>query len=158
MMGEYFSRVQGVKTIVLRNAGFGSARGFNLKTMGSFMLTQRICTRKDMVRAAVLAIENNVLEHEVFLLVNDTEFTKQDLPALRTNPEQVVEKHYPGGVALLKEYGIDIQEIHRRKYLWKLDDNSKAKRLLGWKPTFTFRDFYEKLKAGRYPKDYVFHD
>ena len=44
---------------------------------------------------------------------------------------------------------------------WKSDPRSgetpgSSGVLLGWKPTFTFRDFYENLKAGKYPKDYVF--
>ncbi len=57
---------------------------------------------------------------------------------------------------LLKEYGIDVERIHKSRDLYKLDDISKAKRLLGWEPTFSFRDFYENLKAGKYSKDYIF--
>lgn len=158
---EYFTRIEGIKTICLRNGGFGAPYGRNkvgrtLQQMGRYLLCQRMVTRNDMARAAVLAIENDQLEHEVFLLSNSTEFTKEDVPMLRSDPEQVIEKYYPGAPALLTEYGVDMQGLYDSKNLWKLDDISKAERLLGWKPTFTFRDFYENLKAGKYPKDYVF--
>jgi hypothetical protein len=110
-----------------------------------------------MVRAAVLAIEKEGLEHEVFLLTNRTEFTPEDVPTLRIDPEQVIEKYYgPGAAALLEEYGIHMDTIKERKVLWKLDDTSKAEQVLGWTPTFTFRDFFENLKAGKYAKDHVF--
>ena len=158
---EYFTRIEGIKTICLRNGGFGAPYGRNkvgrtLQQMGRYLLCQRTVTRNDMARAAVLAIENQTLEHEVFLLSNSTEFTREEVPALRTNPETVIEKYYPGAVSLLTEYGVDMQGLYESKNLWKLDDISKAERLLRWKPTFTFRDFYENLKAGKYPKDYVF--
>ena len=156
VIGEYFTRIEGVKTICLRNGWFGRPDGRSIQAMGSSLLYQRSVTRKDLARAAVLAIENETLDHEVFLLCNQTDFTRDDVPALRKNPAEVVEKYYPGGVSLLKEYGIDIGKIHKSKNLYKLDDISKAERLLGWKPTFTFRDFYENLKAGKYSKDYVF--
>ena len=161
VMCEYFTRIEGIKTICLRNGAFGAPYGRNkvgrtLQLVGSSLLHQQLVTRNDMARAAVLAIENQTLEHEVFLRCNATEFTREDVPALRTNPEQVIEKYYPGAVSLLTEYGVDMQRLYESKELWKLDDMSKAERLLAWKPTFTFRDFYENLKAGEYTKDYVF--
>ena len=156
VMGEYFTRIEEVKTICLRNGWFGRPEGRSIQAMGSSLLYQRSVTRKDLARAAVLAIENETLEHEVFLLCNKTDFTEEDIPILRRNPAEIIEKYYPGAVSLLKEYGIDIEGIHKSKNLYKLDDISKAKRLLGWEPTFSFRDFYENLKAGKYSKDYVF--
>ena len=152
ILGEYSTRIDGVKTICLRNGSFGSRRGKNIRSMGSSLLTQISVTRKDLARAAVLGIENETLEHEVFLLCNKTEFTRADVTDLRKNTAAVVERYYPGAVSLLKEYGIDVEKMT----IHKLDDISKAKRLLGWEPTFSFRDFYENLKAGKYTKDYVF--
>ena len=156
VVAEYFTRIEEVKTICLRNGWFGRPEGRSLQAMGSSLLYQRGVTRRDLARAAVLAIENETLEHEVFLLCNKTDFTQEDVPALRRNPAEVIDKYYPGAVALLKEYGIDVENIHKSKNLYKLDDISKAKRLLGWEPTFSFRDFYENLKAGKYSKDYIF--
>ena len=156
---EYYTRIEGINTICLRNAGFGApynAAGRTLQSFGVALLMQRSTRRSDMVNAAVLAIEKEGLGHEVFMLTNKTEFTKDEVPMLRTNPEAVIDKHYPGAVALLEEYGIGMDTIKERKLLWKLDDTSKAERLLGWTPKYTFRDFYEELKAGKYPKDYVF--
>ena len=52
--------------------------------------------------------------------------------------------------------GIDMATIKEKKRLLKLEDTSKAEKLLGWKPTFTFRDFSENLMTGKYAKDHVF--
>lgn len=155
-IAEYSTRIDGVQTAVLRNAWFGSARGKPVATMGTTLLFQRSVTRKDLVRAAVLALEKEDLAHEVFLLSGVTEFTKEDVPMLRADPEKVIEKYYPGAPDLLREYGANLQGLYDSKDLWKIDDISKSERILGWKPTFTFRDFYENLKAGKYPKDHIF--
>ena len=158
IIAEYAARIDGVKTVCLRNAWFGSPAGWDMQRMATKLLFQRAVTRYDLVRAAVLAIENESLQHEVFLLSNSTEFTREDIPALRARPEEVIEKYYPGVTAMLAEFGISLQPVYDRKVLWKLDDISRAERLLGWKPTFAFRDFYENLKAGKYSKDYVFFE
>ena len=159
IIAEYAYRIDGVKTVVLRNAWFGSAAGKDLNRMGNKLLFQRCVIRKDLVRAAVLAIENDKLQHEVFMLCNSTEFTVDDIPELRKNPDAVIERYYPSTFELFKKYDIDPKPLHDdRKVLWKLDDSSKAERMLGWKPTYTYRDFYEELKAGKFTKDYIFYD
>jgi nucleoside-diphosphate-sugar epimerase len=159
IIAEYTTRIDGVRTLCLRNAWFANpGERRTLQQLGATLLYQRSVTRHDMARAAVLAIENTdeSIQHEVFLLSNKTEFAPEEVPALRAHPETVLEKHYPGVLALFKEYGIDWDKLVESKNLWKLDDISKAKRLLGWEPTFTFRDFFERLKAGEYTRDQVF--
>jgi len=96
------------------------------------------------------------IEEGVFLLSSSTEFTQEGVLMLRTNPEQVIEKYYSGAVVLLMAYGVDLQALFDNKDLWKIDDISRAERILGWGPTFTFRGFYENLKADRYSRDYMF--
>ena len=159
IIAEYATRIDGVQTAVLRNAWFGAkrtARGKDMATMGTSLLFQRSVTRYDLVRAAVLALEKRELGHEVFLLSNATEFTEEDVRMLRTDPEKVIERYYPGAADMLREHGADLQRLYDSKNLWKIDDISKSERILGWKPTFTFRDFYENLKEGKYGKDHVF--
>ena len=158
IVADYFSDFRGIKTICLRNGLFGHPEGFSLQRVGAFLINQRLVMRRDLVLGAVLAIENETLEHEVFFLENKTEFAPQELPELRANPEKVIERHFPGAIALMKEYDIDIEAIKKDWYLYMIDDISKAKRLLGWEPRFAFRDFYENLKAGKYPKDHMFVD
>jgi len=72
-------------------------------------------TRYDMARASVLAIEavrKGTLpnKHETFLLTNSTEFTPDEVPELRANPEAVFERHYPGILELYKQYEITLRE------------------------------------------------
>lgn len=156
IIAEYAARIDRVRTICLRNGSFGRPEGKDFQWLASGLLYQRAVTRRDLARAAVLAIEDTEMTHEVFLLNNRTEFTRADLPLLRTTPEQVIEKYYPEAVALLAEYGFNLEAVNKGRNLWKLDDTSKAERLLGWRTTYTFRDFYEALKAGRYRKGQVF--
>lgn len=159
IVAEYTSRIDGVRTICLRNGWFlNPGQIWTLQTLGSTLLHQGSVTRYDMARAAVMAIENTdeSIQHEVFLLTNSTEFSPEEVPELRTNPEAVFERHYPGILDLYKQYEIDFGGPKERGKFWKIDDTSKAKRLLGWEPTFTLRTFYENLKAGKYTKDQIF--
>ena len=158
-VAEYTSRIDGVRTICLRCGAFknpGAIRDLN--RLGAGLLCQRAVTLYDMGRGAVLAIENTdeSIQHEVFLLTNSTEFSPEEVPELRTNPEAVFERHYPGILELYKQYDIDFEGPKERGQFWKIDDISKAKRLLGWEPTFTLRTFYENLKAGKYHKGQMF--
>jgi len=162
VIAEYTARIDGLTTVCLRNGWFqnpGEIRDLN--RLGSSLLHQGSVTRYDMARAAVLAIEAAKRDrlpnkHEVFLLTNATEFTREEVPELRTNPEAVFERHYPGILELYRQYEIDFEGPKQRGKFWKIDDISKAKRLLGWEPTFTLRTFYENLKAGKYTKGQVF--
>ena len=162
IIAEYHSRIDELQTVCLRNGWFqnpGQIRDLN--SLGSSLLYQGSVTLYDMARASVLAIEATKKgtlpnKHEVFLLNNTTEFTRAEVPELRTNPEAVFERHYPGILELYKQYGIDFQGPKDNGKFWKIDDITKAKRLLGWEPTYTLRTFYENLKAGQYTKGQVF--
>ena len=159
IISEYTSRIDGVQTLCLRNGWFNNPGQIrDLNSLGSSLLYQGSVTRYDMARASVLAIENTdaSLGHEVFLLNNSTEFSREEVAELRTNPEAVFERHYPGILELYKQYEIDFEGAKEKGKFWKIDDISKSKRMLGWEPTFTLRTFYENLKAGQYTKGQVF--
>lgn len=157
-ISEYATRIDGVRTAVLRNAWFGAREGKSVTRMGTSLLFQRSCTRRDLVRAGVLAIEKKNLGHDVLLLSGATEFQPEDVPELRENPRAVMDRYYPGAYAKLGEYGNgdELDQLFASRNLWKLDDITHARTSLGWEPTYTFRDFYEGLMADRYPKDYMF--
>lgn len=159
-ISEYATRIDGVETAVLRNAWFGAANGKSVTRMGTSLLFQRSALRRDLVRAGVLAIEKENLGHEVFLLSGSTEFTKEDVPELRTNPRAVVERYYPGACDKLAEYGDgdELQKLFDSRNLWKIDDISHSRKVLGWEPTYNFRNFYDGLMADAFPKDYMFRE
>ena len=162
IIAEYHARIDGVQTVCLRNGWFQNPNEIrDLNKLGSSLLHQGSVTRYDMARASVLAIEavrqgSLPNKHETFLLTNSTEFTRDEVPELRTNPEAVFERHYPGILELYKQYEIDFEGPKAHGKFLKIDDISKAKRLLGWEPTFTLRTFYENLKAGQYTKGQIF--
>jgi len=157
-IAEYATRIDGVETAVLRNAWFGAHEGKSVTRLGTSLLFQRSCTRRDLVRAGVLALEKQNLGHEVLLLSGATEFQPGDVPELRTNPKAVLERYYPGAYAKLATYGEgdELDRLFASRNLWKLDDISHAKKALGWEPTYTFRDFYKGLMADEYPPDHMF--
>lgn len=155
IIAEYTARIDGVQTVCLRNGWFNNPGQIrDLNGLGSSLLYQGSVTRDDMARASVAAIEHidNCGPHEVFLLNNITEFSPEEVPELRSNPEAVFERHYPGILELYEQYEIDFEGPKKKKKFWKIDDCTKAKRLLGWEPTYTLRTFYENLKAGKYEK------
>jgi nucleoside-diphosphate-sugar epimerase len=162
IISQYHSRINGLQTVCLRNGWFQNPNEIrNLNNLGSTLLYQGSVTLEDMARASVLAIEavkKGTLpeKHELFLLTNSTEFRPDEVLELRSNPEAVFERHYPGILELYKQYEIDFEGPKQHQKFWKIDDVSKARRLLGWEPTFTLRTFYENLKAGRYTKGQVF--
>ena len=157
-ISEYATRIDGVETAVLRNAWFGAREGKSVTRLGTSLLFQRSCTRRDLVRAGVLALEKENLGHDVLLLSGATEFQPEDVPELRTNPKAVVERYYPGAYDKLATYGEgnELDRLFKSRNLWKLDDISHAKESLGWAPTYTFRDFYNGLMADAYPQDHMF--
>lgn len=152
-IGEFFAKRFGIRTISLRMAGYGGPK--SLRAMGEGLLQQRAVLRRDMALAAIKAIEKfekEEINYDAILLRNRTDFTKDDLLFLRVNPEKVMEKYYPGSVELMQKYDIPIPKVY------SLSDISKAKSVLGWEPSFSFRDFIENLKAGNYIKDYMFKE
>lgn len=98
----------------------------------------------DIVSAHLKAInawcklQNNF---EAFFITQSFPYSAEDTEKLTKDPRSVVEKYYPGAWDWFLKRGITLHPV--AVYY----DNSKAKRILGWEPKFTFERWWiENLK------------
>ena len=95
----------------------------------------------DAAEANLLAAERDRVEDDVFHIGPLNQLTSQDVVKGLTDPEAVLEKHYPGSVELLKKADVPI-----RPALWPVTRIDRARQILGWVPQYTFNDYLEHLR------------
>ena len=101
----------------------------------------------DVVDAHLLAIERApALRFDRFIVSATTPFTRDDLPALRSDPATVVARHVPDYAAEYAARGWRLPVEIERVYV-----NERARRVLGWRPR---HDFASALKALRATGDF----
>lgn len=101
----------------------------------------------DVVDAHLLAIERApALRFDRFIISATTPFTRDDLPALRSDPATVVARHVPDYAAEYAARGWRLPVEIERVYV-----NERARRVLGWRPR---HDFASALKALRATGDF----
>ena len=97
----------------------------------------------DVAEANLAAVESDRFEDEIFLIGPLTPLKPVDVVEGVWNPEAVLERYWPGSVALLKKAGKKIEP----NQLYPVVSISKARRLLGWVPQYAFADWLEWLKS-----------
>ena len=134
--GPYYLREYGISTAALRY--------MNVDTLdpmqAGYQMTARWIWRYDVAEANILAAEATTIGFEVFHIGPDTPLTNQDIERSRRDPAAVLEKHWPGSVALLEKHGVKLLDC-----LWPVAPIAKAKRLLGWQPEWTFQRYLDEL-------------
>ncbi len=78
-------------------------------------------------------LQNNF---EAFFITQSFPYSSEDTKQLSKDPKSVVEKYYPGAWEWFLNQGITLHPV--ATYY----DNSKAKRILGWEPKFTFERWW----------------
>lgn len=137
-MCSFYSRTEGMRVAMLRYGCFVPA---DWKVQGMGRLNNWL-DREDVAQANHKALDALVAERfqcEAFLIHCAKPFAESDWPALAQTPETVLERYWPGSVALLKKHGLQIPKIERHF------DISKARRLLGYEPQHNFEEFLERL-------------
>jgi len=124
LMTEYYRRMHGLETVVLRFCGYKAVAGYDengeidwaaadvpalfLRYLGAgFKLMNPV----DLGEAFRLAIVNPAATGERFIIGCYTPYTSTDAAALRSMPAAIVNKYYPGAVELLHELGIAIPPV-----------------------------------------------
>ena len=156
---EYFYRMHGLKTMILRLCGYYPVEGFAsdgdilwdkvdlpalacrfVGTGPAFKLTNAW----DLTQAFKAAIEDETIQHDVFIIGLGAPFAPEEADALKKTPLTVLEKYYPGAAEFLEEIGLDVPEIN----FWY--NTQKAKKHLGFSPKFSFQDvmsqYYENKR------------
>lgn len=133
---SFYHRVHGIRCIVLRPADFTPYR--NHKHYGERLLRGGV-DRRDVHRAAELAVENDAIEYGAFPVLREDPFTEEDVAAWRRDRVAVLERYDSGARALVERYGIDLpDEIG-------LPDVSATKEQLGYRPQYNFITFLREL-------------
>ncbi len=140
-MGEvschFFHRIHGIKVAIFRYMSFDE-RAPEKVALG---LVARWVWARDAAEANLLAAESDRVEDDVFHIGPANRLTSQDVVQGMTNPEGVLEKHYPGSVELLKKAGVPIRPV-----LWPVTRIEKARQILGWTPRYRFENYLDHLR------------
>lgn len=98
----------------------------------------------DDVARAVLASIDALVERrvtwDVFNVHSVVPFSAEDGPALRRDPLEAVDRHYPGARGLLRDHGIE-----RLKPILGFYPMRRAEQHLGFRPECNFREWLDEL-------------
>ena len=146
---EYFYRMHGLNTMILRLCGYYPVEGFSNEgdilwdkidlpaLAGRFVGTGpafKLTNAWDLMQAFKAAIEDEKIQHDVFIMGIGSPFVQEDAKDLKKAPLPILEKYYPGASEFFKEIGVDVPEI---KFWYNTE---KAKKHLGFSPKLSLQD------------------
>ena len=146
---EYFYRMYGLNTMILRLCGYYPVEGFSSEGdilwdkidlpafAGRFVGTGpafKLTNAWDLTQALKAAVEDEKIQHDVFIIGLGAPFVQEEAEDLKKTPLVVLEKYYPGAYEFFKEIGVDVPEIR----FWY--NTEKAKKYLGFSPKFSLQD------------------
>lgn len=153
---ELFHRNHGLACIILRTSRFFPEEDDNEKTREAYdddnakaneFLYRRV-DLEDVVSAHLLALEKAPgIGFGRYIVSATTPFTQGDLPDLRANAPLVVKRIFPDFEAEYARRGWKMFPGIDRVYV-----NEKARKDLGWRPQYDFRNVLDRLKAGADPR------
>lgn len=153
---ELFSRNQRLPCLILRTARFFPEEDDSQATRQRYtddnikaneFLYRRV-ELADVVSAHLLALEKApVIGFGRYIISATTPFTRDDLLPLRTNAPDVVQRLFPDHVAEYARRGWQMFPGIERVYV-----NQRARKDLGWRPHYAFRQVLDSLKAGEDPR------
>lgn len=141
-MARYYSRRWSVNTVALR-LGMFVPEG-SLGRYGFRLLFGGVDDR-DVAQAALLSLSHSPESgFDFFNIMADVPFSAADARALQQDTVAVVERYYPGTVALAQQHQLDMKALLWGRTIWPME---KAKRILGYQPQYNFDGFLRALGA-----------
>jgi UDP-glucose 4-epimerase len=142
-MAAFYERRHGVRTIAFR-LGMFVPESF---VRYGFRLLKGGVDDRDVAQALLLGLENQTIRFDAFNVMAEVPLSIEEFGQWSREPETFLEEQYPGIAGLVEEQGADFGELVR---MWGFTYWSikKAKRALGYKPLYTFPEFFEALKRG----------
>ena len=149
---ELFYRRERLPTIVLRTSRFfpepdddpEKRAAFSVENAQANELLHRRVDIEDVVSAHLLALDRaRSLGFARYLVSGTTPFSRSDLQALRTNTPSVVARLFPNCESLYQRRGWKLPSTIDRVYV-----NDRARRELGWTPTYDFARVLRCLRNG----------
>jgi len=135
-LGREYARQTGMSIVSLRYMAFG----YNRDEKVGVNLLARSVAGSDVARAVILAATRGPFEGDVIHIGPDTPLTNADIIAAQADPWAVIEKYYPGASEIIRNQGDDL----RWHNFWPATRITKAKRMLGWQPRYTFEAWLKR--------------
>jgi UDP-glucose 4-epimerase len=148
---ELFHRQHGLACAILRTSRFFPEEDDNDAVReryedGNVKANEYLYRRveiEDVVEAHLLAIRRaSAIGFGRYIISATTPFERNDLSELRTNAAEVVKRKFPDYEAEYARRGWKMFPSVDRVYV-----NERARRELGWKPRYDFRQVLDRLKA-----------
>jgi UDP-glucose 4-epimerase len=138
----YYSR-HGIRTIAYRLGMFvpESFVGYG------FRLLKGGVDDRDVAQAFLLGLEDTSISINVFNIMAELPFSTEEFNQWSREPQSFLEERYPSVTRLVEEQGADFGELVRMWGFtyWSIE---KAKRVLGYRPSYNFPELFEALKRG----------
>jgi UDP-glucose 4-epimerase len=139
-LAQYYYRVHGIATVALR---FGMFVPETFERYGFRLLFGGVDDR-DVAQAVMLALEYvPPAGFDAFDIVADVPFSQADARELQQDPVAVLDRYWPGTRQLMEERELSPDDLIWGRLMWPPD---KAKRVLGYRPQFTFTEFLVALQ------------
>ena len=129
-LGEAFCRTHpDISIATLRHMAFGPGNDGNPAN-----LLARFLSDRDAARACLCALNTPGLRGEVFNVGSATPLTNADICDAQSDPLVVIERLWPGAVAILAREGVQPKSSD----FWPVASNVKCRALFGYEPVDTF--------------------
>jgi len=140
-LARYYARRWGIATVSLRLGMFVPE---TFERYGFRLLFGGVDDR-DVAQAVLLALAHRPEDgFDAFNVFADVPFGADDAKELHTDPEQVLERYWPGCRKLFEDRGLDVGELIWGDVIWP---PTRAKELLGYRPRHNFGEFLAALRA-----------
>ena len=126
---SFHAHKHGLRISCLRYCGFGYIRS---DQVGS-ALVSRYLEASDVAEANLRCLESQSIGFEVFYVAPISPLTGPDLVIACTQPDQIMEKYWPGSIDLLGKAGRSVDDP-----LWPKLDVTRLRQLTGWAPQHSF--------------------
>jgi len=137
MIARHFCQNTGMKVIALRPPNFTPKPPLQ---NGAALLSGCLVV-EDIASAHLKALDirDKVQEgFEPFFITATFPYSQEEERELPGNPKGVLDKHFPGAWDWFEERGVKLHPVVTQY------DSSKAKRVLGWQPEYTFDRWWEE--------------
>jgi nucleoside-diphosphate-sugar epimerase len=156
LAAEFFAHCRGLSALVLRMGGYERCSEIapdgsvdlataNLAALahGHLREGQKLCNPNDLGRVMEAALELPAVAFDRLIVANHVRWQPDEAEQLRTDPEAIYERHYPGLGELLAAHGAAPAPVS----FWY--STEKARRLLGFEHEHSIEAFIAAHRRGR---------
>lgn len=139
-IAQYHTHDRAVSTVALR---FGMFVPETFERYGFRLLFGGVDDR-DVAQSVLLSIDHHVEDgFEAFNIMADTELDGDDLDQLQADAASVVDRHWPGTTALVRDRGLDLADLVWGRTIYPVD---RAGSRLRYQPQYNFGAFVEAFR------------